>query len=471
MFAKHKQLRHVAPVVPVKEPTLLSAARYELILNWHLMHDARGFLELVRRWSPRIYSIESIITAVTAQLHDMNGSSSNTFAINSSSSSSEAKTDETKKTDAETKADAENKALMEALGELYLLNKQDALALHVYLRLGRSDVFKLVRHLDLFDSVRNKVLPLMQFNAPEAIALFIEHYERIPVNDVCVQLKDHAPLMHAYLHALFKKDSRAGSKYHPLQVELYARYEPQHLLQFLQNSNAYVLEDALRICTEHKRYRELVFILKRMGNTNDALELIIEKLGDVKQAIAFVDEHKDDKLWENLITHSLKNAEFLSKLLGFVGHAHNVDMLRLVGRIPNELAVPLLKQKLCKILSDCMLQQSVRVGCNNIFRGDVVSLTVKLNALQRRGVGVTMQMHCSLCNEPALRMAVHDFSHNDGARSKRQQKRNALCAFRCGHVFHRSCMEALPQFTPGQTPSCMRCTVAAPGMQHQHRKR
>ena len=34
-----------------------------------------------------------------------------------------------------------------------------------------------------------------------------------------------------------------------------------------------------------------------MGNLNVALSLIIEKLGDVKQAIAFVEDHKDEQVW------------------------------------------------------------------------------------------------------------------------------------------------------------------------------
>jgi len=32
-------------------------------------------------------------------------------------------------------------------------------------------------------------------------------------------------------------------------------------------------------------YNEVVFILKRMGNTQDALSIVIEKLQDMKQVI------------------------------------------------------------------------------------------------------------------------------------------------------------------------------------------
>ena len=38
----------------------------------------------------------------------------------------------------------------------------------------------------------------------------------------------------------------------------------------------------------------MVFLLKKMGNLDYALMLIIEKLGDVLQAVAFVEEQKDE---------------------------------------------------------------------------------------------------------------------------------------------------------------------------------
>jgi hypothetical protein len=54
-------------------------------------------------------------------------------------------------------------------------------------------------------------------------------------------------------------------------------------------------------------YPEMVYILGRMGNTKDALDLIIQKIGDVKQAIEFVQEQRDEELWGDLITQSMRN--------------------------------------------------------------------------------------------------------------------------------------------------------------------
>jgi hypothetical protein len=53
-----------------------------------------------------------------------------------------------------------------------------------------------------------------------AIDMFINNLDRIPVQDVVAQLEREPRLLHEYLHALFKKDVIAGSKFHELQIEL-----------------------------------------------------------------------------------------------------------------------------------------------------------------------------------------------------------------------------------------------------------
>ncbi len=67
------------------------------------------------------------------------------------------------------------------------------------------------------------------------------------------------------------------------QVELYAEYGYDRLMDFLRASNYYSLERAYRICNERDYVPEMVFLLGRMGNNKKALMLIIERLGDVER--------------------------------------------------------------------------------------------------------------------------------------------------------------------------------------------
>ena len=68
-------------------------------------------------------------------------------------------------------------------------------------------------------------------------------------------------------------------------MELYADYEPERLMSFLVSSQAYGLEAAAELCEHRGLVREQVFVLGRMGNARQALELIISKLADIPQVL------------------------------------------------------------------------------------------------------------------------------------------------------------------------------------------
>lgn len=70
-----------------------------------------------------------------------------------------------------------------------------------------------------------------------------------------------------------------------MQVTLYADYDYKLLLPFLRQSNYIPLDKAYKACEERNLYREMVFIMGRMGNTKQGLKLLIEKLGDVKEVL------------------------------------------------------------------------------------------------------------------------------------------------------------------------------------------
>lgn len=69
-----------------------------------------------------------------------------------------------------------------------------------------------------------------------------------------------------------------------VQVELYADYDPGRLMAFLVSSQAYALEAAAELCEARELVREQVFVLGRMGNSRQALHLIIRRLADIPQA-------------------------------------------------------------------------------------------------------------------------------------------------------------------------------------------
>jgi hypothetical protein len=66
------------------------------------------------------------------------------------------------------------------------------------------------------------------------------------------------------------------------------------LLPFLRSSQHYTLEKAYKICLKRDLMREQVFILGRMGNVKKDLAVIINKLGDIEEAVEFVTIQHDD---------------------------------------------------------------------------------------------------------------------------------------------------------------------------------
>jgi len=116
-----------------------------------------------------------------------------------------------------------------------------------------------------------------------AISLLVDHTHSIPIPRVIQQLEGHREFLFMYLDALFDKDPHLAFDYSDLQVDLYAQFDANKLVDFLRASNYYSLERAYKVCDGRDLVPEMVFLLGRMGDNKRALNLIIERLGDVQR--------------------------------------------------------------------------------------------------------------------------------------------------------------------------------------------
>ncbi|XP_054716491.1 vacuolar protein sorting-associated protein 41 homolog isoform X2 [Uloborus diversus] len=392
-FAELGQLRVIAPFIPTDDLVLVPAI-YEMILNEFLQYDQKGFLNLVRSWPSHVYDVPTIITVVLEQLALF----------------------------------PDSKLLLESLSELYIYDKKFDKAFNVLIEIGSKDrIFKLIQNHNLFGSVHDKLDTLMELNPSAATSLLLNNVEKVPVNLVVSKLKNKKQLLYEYLHKAFLKDPTLGEEHHGLLVELYAEYAPELLLPFLRTSHNYSLEFALDICQQRSLIHEVVFLLGRMGNTKQALEQITEQLQDINQAIQFCKEHDDKELWEDLIESSLDKPSFITVLLQNIGT--HVDPIMLIQKIPNGMEIPGLRDSLVKILHDYTLQVSLREGCKKILVADCYSLLEKLNKLQKRGILVSENQVCPLCER---KLFTND-SRTGGD----------VIIFHCKHVFHEDCVPVM----------------------------
>uniref|UniRef100_A0A4W4ETN3 Vacuolar protein sorting-associated protein 41 homolog n=1 Tax=Electrophorus electricus TaxID=8005 RepID=A0A4W4ETN3_ELEEL len=383
------QLKAISQYLP-RGDLRLRPAIYEMILHEFLKTDYEGFATLIREWPGELYNNMTIVQAVTDHL----------------------------------KNDPTNSILLTTLAELYTYDQRYDRALEIYLRLRHKDVYQLIHKHNLFSSIDDKIVLLMDFDKEKAVDMLLDNEDKISTDRVVDELKDRPKLLHVYLHKLFKRDHHKGQKYHERQISLYAEYDRPNLLPFLRDSTHCPLEKALEICQQRHFVEETVFLLSRMGNCRRALQMIMEELGDVDKAIEFAKEQDDAELWEDLISYSIDKPPFITGLLNNIGT--HVDPILLIHRIKEGMEIPNLRDSLVKILQDYNLQILLREGCKKILVADSLSLLQKMNRTQMRGVRVDEENICESCHVTILPSdTAQPFS---------------VVVFHCRHMFHKECL-------------------------------
>ncbi|KAK0499462.1 hypothetical protein EDD18DRAFT_1307946 [Armillaria luteobubalina] len=423
-FAEKRQLQvdlqAIIPFVPTENPQLDHLV-YEMMLAHFLAHDRHALQQTIKEWPKDIYDIAAVIVAVRAEL---------------------------------------DKTASTCLAELYTANRQHGKALTYFLRLRRPNVLDVIREHNLFTDVQDQVLLLVEFDhermrkmqeageavdegKSDAISLLVDNIHSIRIQRVVPQLQSQPRYLFLYLDALVSRDPHLVASFADMLVKLYAEYARQRLVDFFRASTDYNLETAYNICQDRDLVPEMVYLLGRMGNNKKALTLIIEKLGDVRQAIEFAKEQADDDLWEDLLKYSESRPAFIRGLLENVGP--EINPIRLIRRIKNGLEIPGLKEALIKILQDFQLQISLLDGCQTILNVDISDLSRKLYTDQTSGFFLTAMRPCPICTEPL-----------------QQTPQSLIMLFLCRHVVHASCVSGGDHLPPQPDPVLRGVGIAGP---------
>lgn len=396
-FARAHQLRAVAPYLPRNPSAPLDPQVYEMVLYEHLRLEPRGFLALVREWRETgLYNTAAVINAVLERLLV-------------------AETDD-------------KPTLMEALAVLYGNDGRYDKALAMYLKLGHPGVFQLIQKNGLQSAVHAMIADLMSLDSEKACELLLggSGNSIVPPDVVVSRLESHESLLHAYLHALDRRDPKLSGPYHGRMVRLYSIFDRNKLLPFLKRSDQYPIQEALEICQKQRYYPEMVYLLGRIGDTREALELINREIGDMQQALAFCQEHDDPDLWQDLIKHSLNRPDLITFLLPRIGG--HVDPRVLVERIQPGVSVPGLRNSLVSMLKQSRLQASIQEGCQKLLVADYFGLHERLVQVQQKGLSVSEELVCGACHHKLLA------SVNTNAAPK------PLVVYNCRHSFHEQCL-------------------------------
>lgn len=68
-------------------------------------------------------------------------------------------------------------------------------------RLQHKDVFKLIKKYNLYDVIYRTIVPLIQLDSEQAIAMLLER-NKIPADVVVAQLQDHEEYLYLVMHQL-----------------------------------------------------------------------------------------------------------------------------------------------------------------------------------------------------------------------------------------------------------------------------
>ncbi|XP_014241580.1 vacuolar protein sorting-associated protein 41 homolog [Cimex lectularius] len=403
-FAEHQAAHALADYVPISLECRLPNHCYELILYEYLRYDKEGFLNKIKAWPPALYDPSTMGAVVLKCIFGSDLKS--------------------------------NPTLLEALAIIYSHMGNHDKALSMYIKLQNNGVFNLIEQHKLHSSIHKSAKDLMKMDENKAIRTFL--HSNVNPDDIVEALKDHNYYCFKYLDALNKHDSKACIKNHSKLVRLYADFEPDKLLNFLKMSDHYAIREALDICKSGKLNEEMVYLLGRIGNTKEALELILTSIGDIERAIDFCKEHDDEELWEDLISFSLDKPMCITNLLQNIGTY--VDPNILLQKIDNKLPIPSLKESLVKLMQGYNLQVQVQEGCNVILANDSFALSEKVRSIRQRGVLIGDDQQCGSCHKKVILKSTKD-----------SNVKESLVIFHCNHIFHRDCL-------PAFMDNCKLCT-------------
>lgn len=401
---KIQEITSYIPTTQLSPP--LPSVIYEIVLAHYLNHDCKRFQELLlESWKPggtrTLYDPRTIIDAVERKLKN--------------------------REDDVHDGDQEWRWLQECLAKLFMTVAEPANALKHYMILKNADeAFNLIREYRLVDAVKNDIqsfillrvseeqlesagIEELEKETAEAIGLLVQEAGRGIVGPATVveqlegdDVEGGKLFLFFYLRRLWTGDrggesvgmvsgegSGAGAggvlaEFGDLMVELFAEYDRPLLMEFLVNSHSYSLEKASAVCERRNYIPELVHLLSKTGQTKRALFLIIDKLADVSQAIAFAKNQDDPDLWNDLLDYSMDKPKFIRGLLENVGTA--IDPITLVRRIPMGLEIEGLQAALRKILKEYGVQWSICEGVAKVLRSEVARGMADLRGGQRRAV-------------------------------------------------------------------------------------
>ncbi|KAI1499059.1 hypothetical protein F5X99DRAFT_391133 [Biscogniauxia marginata] len=415
---KFDEIVNYIPSEPMHPP--IPGTVYEVVLGHYIRTDKPRFKELLDRWGLELFNVHEVSIALENQLkfRDVREDSVE---------------------DGEKGRDW--RIVMECLARLQEADGRYRDALKGYIKLQDADsAMRLIRDNHLAGAVTDDVPSFIALRVPEAqlsrmsvaeleeatseaITLLVdEAYRGLIKPDIVVKQLEQKNLnlyLYFYFRGLWREyrdrpvDESVSlvDEFADMAVHIFAVFDRELLMDFLKVSTSYVFEKAVQECENANYIPELVYLYSKTGQMKRALYLIIDRLADVSQAIAFAKEQDDPDLWEDLLNYSMDKPRFIRGLLEEVGTS--INPITLVRRIPEGLQIPGLREGLKHIMKEHEIQYSISSGVARVLRSEVAAAQSQLRNGQRKGIKFDVLVRA----EDHIDMEVKDAATVSAARS------------------------------------------------------
>ncbi|KAI1455131.1 hypothetical protein F4805DRAFT_436983 [Annulohypoxylon moriforme] len=395
---KFDEIVDYMPPEPMHPP--IPGTVYEIVLGHYIQTDKPRFKELLDRWGTELFDANEVSIALENQLkfRDVREDSIE---------------------DGEKGRDW--RIVKESLARLHEVSGRYREALRCYIRLQDADsAMRLIRDNHLADAVTDDVTSFIALRVPEAelsrmsiaeleeatseaITLLVDEAQRGLIKPEIVVRQLEEKDLNLYLYFYFRglwqeyRDQPVDEsislvdEFADLAVHIFASFDRELLMDFLKVSTSYTFEEAVQECEQANFIPELVYLYSKTGRMKQALYLIIDRLGDVSQAISFAKEQDDPDLWEDLLEYSMDKPRFIRALLEEVGTS--INPITLVRRIPEGLEIPGLREGLKHIMKEHEIQYSISSGVARVLRSEVAVAQNQLRSGQRRGIKFEVVTH------------------------------------------------------------------------------
>lgn len=208
----------------------------------------------------------------------------------------------------------------------------------------------------------------------------------IPPQKVVNQLQspENELLLFGYLTELGLVDEPQLAQFADLMVEMYIRYDRTKLLSFLERFDTYNLPKTIDLCREHKLVSELVYLLGRVGQTEEALKLIVTELKDYKRATLFAASlapSQGSEVWDVLVQYCKTEPELVLELLKRV----EISAAKVLQVVPADMRIHGLKLALTDVFHEQSTSLELAEGTKAIVTSESKFWTRALRSKRAEG--------------------------------------------------------------------------------------